>query len=511
MMKKWTLVVLIIWIFVLIFPLILGYGHSTDELQFSGLIFNPTDGYSYFAKMQQGAAGAWSFNLPYSSQTNNDIYIFTLYTFFGHISRILGISIPFVYHFFRILFSISLFFSSQELLKIFFKTENIFFKGAFISLLFGGGFGWIYFLSGDLPLDFWVAEAFIFLSSLSNPHFVLSLLIFTILLIIILRNYCRVWISILIFVLSAILVSISPFSAIIIGFVFLMNFIFVRNITKGSVSNLLAFSIPTGFIGAYQFLTIHADPILNNWNTQNVTQTPSLLNIIFSFSPMLIGVIVLLVLYRFKKIVIEKHVSLLIFWIIFALLMAYFPFNLQRRFLVGFYLPLAIVFWSLLELYFSQNPVRKQKIIIYILIGLCIPSSLLIFSGSLNAISQHDSIFYNKKNLIKSVEWLSSKAAEKSVILASEENGLRIPALANFKVVYGHPFESINAEETKENINEFWTNNLSEDQAWNMIDKYMVDYIICEYSNTINNCPSITHSLEVIYDASDIAIFQVVN
>ncbi len=285
MMKKWKLIIFIIWVLILLFPVILGYGNSTDELLFSGLIFNPIDGFSYHAKMQLGAAGEWAFNLPYSAETNNDIYIFTLYLFFGHLSRILGISIPIIYLFFRILFSILLFFSLLELLKSVFNNEDIFFKGAFISLLFGGGLGWIYFLSGDLPLDFWVAEAYIFLSSLSNPHFILSLLIFVMLLTIILRNYFGLWITILVFILSIILVSISPFSAIIMGFVFLMNVIFVRKFSKESISNLIVFGMPTGIIGAYQYLTIRADPVLNNWNAQNVTQTPSLINLLFSFSP----------------------------------------------------------------------------------------------------------------------------------------------------------------------------------------------------------------------------------
>ncbi|MBE0687865.1 MAG: hypothetical protein IH585_17870, partial [Anaerolineaceae bacterium] len=94
MMKKWKLFVLVIWLFFLLFPVIFGYSKSNNDLGFSGLIFNPIDGYSYFAKMQLGDAGAWAFDLPYSPESNNDIYIFTLYTFFGHISRFSGLSIP---------------------------------------------------------------------------------------------------------------------------------------------------------------------------------------------------------------------------------------------------------------------------------------------------------------------------------------------------------------------------------------------------------------------------------
>ncbi len=191
--------------------------------------------------------------------------------------------------------------------------------------------------------------------------------------------------------------------------------------------------------------------------------------------------------------------------------MAYIPFNLQRRFLVGYYLPLVIVFWKLLSDYYKQFPSKKQEMLIYALIGLSLPSSLLIFSGSLSAINHQDQIFYYKQNILEAAEWLTSNVAEKSVILASEENGRIIPALANFKVVYGHPFESINAEQTKKNVDDFWANKLSEEQSRNLIKKYKVDYILCEYETTRNNCPAITSTLEMIYEASDVAIFQVVN
>jgi hypothetical protein len=509
MMKKWKLVVLFIWLFFLLFPVLFGCGQSNMGLIFSGLIFNPIDGYSYFAKMQQGAAGAWSFDLPYSPESNNDIYIFTLYTLFGHISRILGLSISFIYHFFRILFAILLFFSLQELLNNFFKKEDLYYKGAFISLLFGGGLGWIYFLSGELPIDFWVAESFIFLSSFSNPHFVLSILLMSILLTFIIRNQYGVMFAIIIFFFSVILASISPFAAIMIGIIFGINIILTREFTKEKLINLAVFIIPAGAIGFYQFLTIRYDPVLNIWNSQNITQTPSMINLLFSFSPFIIGILFLFITLWKKKIILEKSTYLLLSWIVFALFMAFIPFNLQRRFLVGIYLPIVIVFWDLLREHLSTDKRKNLKITIFVLIGMVLPSNLLLFSGSVNAINNHDPIFFINENVSKAIEWFETNAEEESVVLANEENGLIIPALARFKVVYGHPFESINAEETRIFVNDFWMNKLSDNQSRNFLEKNNVDFIFCEYANIITNCPTITQSLEVIYKASNVAIFQV--
>lgn len=502
---------LVIWLFFLIFPVLIGFSRSRNNLYYSGLIFNPIDGYSYFAKMQQGVAGAWVFDIPYSYVSNNDIYIFTLYLLFGHISRIIGLSIPFIYHFFRILFSILLFFSLNELLSIFFNKEDLYYKGAFLSLLFGGGLGWIYILSGELPVDFWVAESFIFLSSFSNPHFVLSLLIMSILLTYYLRNQYGMKLTIIIFFLSVILASISPFAAIMIGIILGIDIILNREFTKEKIINLVVFIIPSGAIGFYQYLTIQNDVVLNNWNLQNVTQTPSIINLLFSFSPFILGILILIIILWKKKIIIEKSMYLLLYWIVFALFMAFIPFNLQRRFLVGIYLPIVIVFWNLLKEFISTVKKKKIKLTFFVFIGMVLPSNLLLFSGSVNAINNYDPIFFIHENVTEAIEWLKTNAEDGSVILANEENGLIIPALARFKVVYGHPFESINADETRIFVSDFWTNKLSDNQSRNFLEEFDVDYIFCEYTNNINNCPSITQSLEIIYNADYVVIFQVKN
>jgi hypothetical protein len=511
MMKKWKLITLILWLFFILFPVILGFIRSNGEVTFSGLIFNPIDGYSYFAKMQQGVGGEWSFHLPYSSQENENIYIFTLYIFMGHISRIFGLSVPLVYHFFRIVFSVLLFFSLQSLLKLFFEHENIFYKGAFISLLFGGGMGWIYFLSGDLPVDFWIAEAFIFLSAFSAPHFVLTFLILSILLIIMIKKEGGFDKIIWVFLLSIVLVSISPFSAIIIGFLMGIHILMNKKVVSNNFLPFIVFTVPAIGIAAYQFLFIRNDPVLSIWNAQNITLTPSIINIIFGFSPLLIGIVVLSVLFVKKKIRPSKPIILLIIWIAFSILMAYLPFSLQRRFLVGIYLPIAIVFWWSLNQLLNSTTIKKEKVLIGVIFGLLIPSNLIIFLGSTLAINNYDQIFYVKQNLISAIDWMDQNISPKSVILSTDEHGLIIPALGNYKVVYGHPFESINADETKLEVSKFWTEEITMEVSKDLFAKYRVDYVLCEYKISRDECPTPTNLLDVAFDSNNIALFQVEN
>ncbi|HSM24671.1 MAG TPA: hypothetical protein VK856_07410 [Anaerolineaceae bacterium] len=509
MMKKWKLITLLIWLFFISLPMFVGYLRSDNEVSFGGLIFNPIDGYSYLAKMQQGASGEFSFQLPYTPEENGTVFIFTFYILMGHISRIFGIDIPIMFHIFRIGISLLFFFSLEPLLKKLFHDEDIFFKSAYISLLFGGGLGWIYFVFGDLPIDFWVSEAFIFLSSLSNPHFILSFLIISVLLKLMFDEKNNIKSMVIHFLLSIILTSVSPFAAIIFCFVLLINLIQNRNNFRLKMKNLLSFAIPAFLLGGYQYITIKNDPILRAWDTQNVTLTPGILNLFFGLSPFLIGIIVFMVLNIKKKIQISKPIWLMIIWIFFALVMVFIPFNLQRRFLVVIYLPITIVFWNLAKSYFHLKQTPLKKVLPTIILGSVFLSNLIIFAGSTTAINNQDEIFFINKNVISAFDWMDQNLEDNSIILSNEPHGLVIPAFGHYRVVYGHPFESIRAEEMKMKVNDFWVDQMSEENAKKFITENNVGYIFCEYEKTINGCPPITDQYEVIYNSDHIAIFQV--
>lgn len=490
-------------------PILIGQLKSDEEVIYGGLFFNPIDGYSYFAKMQQGYAGEWTFQLPYSGQENEEVFLFTFYIVLGHITRILGLSIPLVFHLFRIGIAILFFLSLEPLLKNFFRQENIFYKGAYVTLLFGGGLGWIYFLTGDLPIDFWVSEAFVFLSAIANPHFILTFLIMSWLLNSIFDNHFGSKAIVINIVLGIILVNISPFAALVIGFVQVIYILLDRGNIKGKIGNLFAYGLPVVIFALYQYYSIQHDPILKLWDEQNVTSTPGILNLIFGFSPMLVGVIILLFIHYKKGTKIPTKVTLLIIWLLFSFLMSYFPFNLQRRFLVGIFLPLSIVFWYLLNIYVANGKNNKKNFVPSLIISISLFSNLLILFGSVNALRNQDPIFFIEKNLVDTVDWMNNNIQQDSVVLTTVDSGLIVPALGNFRVVYGHPFESINAEVAEEFVNKFWSNKMMVEETDAFFKANNVDYILCEFDTTIQNCPEITNNFEIIFKSDDMALFQV--
>jgi len=135
---------------------------------------NPIDGQSYLAKMQQGFQGNWRFLLPYTAEPGDGAYLFILYIGLGHIARILNLPIILIFHVFRLGGSIVLVYSLWKLSSILFSEKK--YQLLFFCLgVFGSGLGWIGILAGKFTSDFWVAEAYPFLSMYANLHFPLGL------------------------------------------------------------------------------------------------------------------------------------------------------------------------------------------------------------------------------------------------------------------------------------------------------------------------------------------------
>ena len=63
-----------------------GYASQTAEWRFGGFLIGVEDGNSYIAKMGQGARGAWLFTLPYTSEPQRGVLIYTFYLLLGKLA-----------------------------------------------------------------------------------------------------------------------------------------------------------------------------------------------------------------------------------------------------------------------------------------------------------------------------------------------------------------------------------------------------------------------------------------
>jgi hypothetical protein len=86
-----------------------------------------------------------------------------------------------------------------------------------------------------------------------------------------------------------------------------------------------------------------------------------------------------------------------------------------------------------------------------------------------------DPLLYLTRGEAQALAWLESNLPENALILAAPETGLLIPARTGRRVLYGHPYETVDAEAEKAQVTGFFQGDLSSPSAF--LEHRHVDYI----------------------------------
>ncbi len=474
MRKNFTLALLLLFLVTTNIPYIIGFFSGGNGLIFGGLLQNPIDGNTYLAKMYQGYRGDWKFYLPYSVERGEGTYLFLFYLFLGHLSRWLGLPLVVVFHIARVIASAALFLSVYLFIEKLLPIGNFFKRLALVLCLFGSGLGWLAFFFNLFTADIWVAEAFPFLAAYTNPHFPLGL---ALLLFLLIYSY-RVE-SIKSFLLAAVLglslAIVLPFGIVVLAGIFLIENIWRYLSERRVVIWPFLTLIMGGVYLLYQYFAILQDPVLAAWNLQNMTLSPPLWDVILSLSPAFF-----LAISGYRKAVQSLpafSVRLLYGWVLFDLLLIYFPFNLQRRFMLGLYIPFSLL--AILGLIEITKRVKNRARYIYsITVVVSVLTNVLVLSAGFFGILARDAKIYYSRSEREAFNWIVKNTPEDSIILTSVEMGLLIPAHTGRRVLYGHPFETIHAEKREESVKNFFQGTLGQEEINQLVRNNGVDYIL---------------------------------
>ncbi len=473
--KRASIWVGLVVIFLISLPYLYAFQQNTPDAEFGGFLINPLDGHSYLAKMQIGYRGDWLFDLPYSAQPAKGALLFFFYILLGHISRISGLSLIFIFHAARIVSAVVLVISIRRFFRAVFDEPGDQARALALGLL-GSGLGWIAALGGYFTSDLWVAEAFPFLSAYTNPHFTLGL---ALMIRILTPGARQSFLTSIVF--GFLLAVIQPFGVVIAVLVRLvvagMEVLESRNwrfssFAEAGLFPLLGLGLGGGVFLLYQYFAIQADPILSVWNEQNVTPSPPLIDLLFSLSPALI----LAVIGCFKAWKDDRGRRMVV-WAGLSLLLLIVPWNLQRRFIGGLYFPLAGLSIFGLKL-LTENTGLKIKTGFLILLVLSLPTNLIVILSGMNAAKNRDEMVFIDSQTLRLLDWIEAETAPDSVLLADRDAGLLIPSFTGRRVVYGHPFESIHAAEEIQFLDSVKSGDQTAAYYRREIDERGVDFLI---------------------------------
>ena len=364
-------------------PILLGYSQTPPNRVYTGLVMNPEDSQSYLAKMRQGAAGAWSYTVPFTPEPHEPVFVGMFYLVLGHGARWLGWEITAVYHLAQLFFAFLLFLTTAWFITLFFPKEmgrgrtqtnadesakSLIFppdrvplfvespseqqKTAFLLAATGSGLGWLLFLLGQpywlgvFPVDFKQPESHLFFTALTFPHAALG----TAALLVYVGNLVgweekRPFSFVLIGSIAAITLGIvQPFLIFVpIGLTLLLGLGQVVNtdgekhgfslsvfffICVKKVWLLIAPLVIAAPLFAYYGWVLQTNPVFRAWDAQALTPLAPWPHYVVSY-----GVWLALALLGWRRG--KRPFPLLWLWLLTVLLLLLLPFKQPRRLIQG--------------------------------------------------------------------------------------------------------------------------------------------------------------------------------
>lgn len=495
-------------------PYLIAWRAAPAGSIFSGFLINPQDGFSYLAKMQQGIRGSWLFRLPYAVEPGPPAFIFTFYLALGHISRLVGARPIVVFHLTRMLAMIVMGLAAYRFLGTVLKQRgSVLF--AYLLFLFGSGLGWLAGPLGFLTSDLLIPESIPFYAGLVNPHFPLAYagVASGAVLVLAAQGGWRTWASS--FAVGLVLALLLPFALLSLLAVLLVWQLWEAWEQRGQLSGhlrrgfhaelgaLVALGVGGGPLLAYDFLLTRSHPVLMLWNAQNQTPSPPLPSYLIGFGLPLLLAGLGAVRFRIWR---QRQGRLLLLWVLVNFLLLYAPFNLQRRLSLGLFLPLTAL--AALGL---QPPAGQlaRRWLPALMIALALPSNALAMLAGVSQVLAGDPALLLAEGELSGYRWLADHLHGRPTALAAPVTGNRLPAYADVGVLYGHPFETPQAEARRNEIVDFYAATVNEEALMKRATDLGADLIVFGPHEAAIGRPVGLSSLPSVYSREGFAVWAV--
>jgi hypothetical protein len=263
---------------------------------------------------------------------------------------------------------------------------------------------------------------------------------------------------------------------------------------------------PAPFLLYYLSIVIY-NPTMANWNVQNVTTAPPLWALLVGFGlPLLIG---LPAIYRSVRRFERDGDRFMLLWLICMLIAIYLPTNVQRRFAVGMMLPVAYFATRAIEdVWLPRVHRRWRKLLFAIFVPVIALSQLLMLFFPvlpiLTGTPERAVGVFLPREYRDVYDWLNNHTQSDDVILASPVVSAWIPGWADARVVYGHPYETVNAEAKLQAVKDWYAGN---GDCTALLEAYQVRYVLYGPEEAQLGPAPCLNEMSVVARSGDVAIY----
>lgn len=496
---RWVAIWLVVALIVTSVPYVVGALSATPDKAFGGFVMAIEDGYSYLAKMNEGAHGAWLFTLPYTSEPHTATVFYLFHLLLGKVAALSGVPLAVMYHIARLLFDALLLVVVYRFVAQFTGARAVR-KIAFLLIAFSGGLGWLLLLTGQtnwlgsLPIDLISPEAFTFLGLYLLPHLALARALMLLGLLFFWQKTTTtrdVALAGLCWLLMGVLV---PFYVAVVGAIVIAGLIAQAIVRRRVDWHEIGRAALSGLIAApiliYTFIVVATDPIWNIWQAQLIILSPHPLHYVVGYA--LVGGLAIIGIVRKRKFRIQNPE--LFGWLIVVPFLIYLPFNSQRRLIEGWQIPLAI--FAAIGLVTVVLPAWRRSRLVrrlaqhrrYSARGLrqWLLASMLLFSAATYVLlltEQSTRMLartppsFRDGGEVAAMQWLDQRVTYNDVILSAYDTGNFLPTMVGARVYLGHGPETANSADKLKSVRQFYTSATFDDWRREFLKQGSISYV----------------------------------
>jgi glycosyltransferase involved in cell wall biosynthesis len=419
----------------------------------------------YLSQISQMGEGGWLIDNVYNvGRLTGGFNVFWLTV--GRVGRLFGLGPVMTFHAARFALILPLLAACYVAMSVAFTRPRHRLLGLAL-LAFGSGlgywwaraFGWPDASAGfNQPIDFFVAEANVFMSLLHSPHFAASWIMFIVALVLFYLGVRQGRLSYALAsgIVAAILIEFHPFHA---PTVMAVPFVWLAWLTVKEGFRpkrwlvwliLAAFSLPSF---AYHWWLTHHDAASSALAQANLTPTPSLINVAVGF-----GLISALWIFgcRFRPKDTDWRLSSFLFaWTAVQLFLAYSPITFQRRLLEGIEFPMVVLSvpvilaaWEAIHARMGRLPIIvKLAPFVIVCLAVFLPTNLLALYRAAAAYHGGDAPdFFFSADKSAALCWVSGNTPADAAFISSPQAGNEIAGWAGRRVYVGHWASTVDFE-----------------------------------------------------------------
>jgi hypothetical protein len=487
--RRWIIAAAFVLLSLTSIPYLIGYFRQGVDWRFTGFILGVEDGNSYIAKMLSGTYGNWLFKSPYSVMPQQGVLAFLPYILIGKLAYPPEIhdQLVVLFQIFRWVSGGLLIWSVYQFVG-FFLIDRKLKKFAVMVIVAGGGLGWLGWMllpgkgAWNLPLEVYSPEAFGFLSLLGLPHLAAARAFLLFGFIYFLRS-CEneSWLrpAVLGGVCWFVVGFFQPLTiAVGYGILACNVLIFFASTKENKWSSTLGIIKKTALLVAisspwviYNLFFFSADSYLKAWYAQNIISSPPIQDYLWSYGLFLVASIPAIRLILKSN---DQRGLLLIAWLLCAALLAYFPYNVQRRFIEGIWIALVLLLFQ------SFNSIRQKQVIwsYRLILSTTAAAPLLVLLVVTQGVLTTAAPVYRPAKEVAMFDSISIIVKPNDIVLASYETGNAIPAWAPVFVLAGHGPESAHLKEVLPEVLAFFSGDKEMTWQKGFLSRNGVDYII---------------------------------